>query len=115
MRDDFGVIHRMNRAGERLHQRGALFRRQILGLRRHLAFLNAVMDANPAFARGGIGEIKLQHGEIEGALLDFAIMALDAALLDLRRHRLRLHRRDGESAENGEEVLHRFTLRHSLR
>jgi hypothetical protein len=112
---DFGVIHRMYRAGKRPHQRGALLRRQILGLRRHLAFLDPVMDADPTLAGRVIGQIKLQRGEIETALSGFLVMALDAALLDLWRHRLRLHHRDGEDAEDGEEALHRFTLRHSLR
>jgi hypothetical protein len=69
------------------------------------------VDANPTLAGGKVGEIKLQRGEIKTAFGGFLVMTLDAALVDLRRHSLRLHRGDVDDAENGEEVLHRFTLR----
>jgi hypothetical protein len=79
------VNHQRDDARDVGLQRGALFRRQILSLRRHLVFIDPVMDANPTLARRVIGEIKLQRGTIEAALGGFFVVALDAALLDLRR------------------------------
>ena len=97
-----------NGRSEVLHQRFALLLGKVLGLRRHLAFLDAVMDAHPALTIGVMFKIKRQRSEIKAALGCFFVVPLDGALFDLRRRTLRIRRSNREDAEEAEKTAHFF-------
>lgn len=106
MGEDVGAIGGGDGCGEGFDEGGALGLREVFGLGWHLAFFDAVVDADPAVAGGGVGEIEGERGEVEAAFGGVLVVAFDAALLDLRRGSLGVRKAGGENegSERAEKV-----------
>jgi hypothetical protein len=81
---DFRVVRVVDRHCQLLHQFRASRRRQVIGVRRHLAFFDAVVNLNPPEAGGEIAEFNRQCSEIESAFSGLLVVAVEAGPRDER-------------------------------
>ena len=72
---------------ELLHQFDAPHLRKVFRLRRHLAFLDAIMDAHPTFPHRSVTQFKRQRRDIQPTFSGLFVVTFEARLFEHQRSR----------------------------